>query len=230
MIALRNVAFYLAFYAGSVVMVLASMTVRALAPRKLPAMARTWSKMHHWCVRHLLGITIVEVGERPDTIALYALKHEAFFEAIALPAIFQDPVVIAKQELFDIPGWGGIAKAYGAIPVARGEGAKALRSMLRAVKPLADGSRPIAIFPEGTRVPHGERPKLQAGFAAIYKVLGLPVVPVAVNSGPLYQRRWKRSGRLEIRFGEAIQPGLPRDEIEARVRDAINALNPPLGD
>ncbi len=222
---LRNLAFYLAFYGGSVVMVLAAMTMIALAPPQVAVIARLWSQWHHWCVRNLLGIHILETGNRPAGLALYAIKHEAFFEAIAVPAIFADPVVIAKQELFDIPGWGRVARAYGAIPVARGEGAKALRSMIREIKPLAEGGRPVVIFPEGTRIPHGEKPVLQAGFAAIYKVLGLPVVPVAVNSGPLYQRLWKRSGTLEIRFGKIIPPGLSRDDIEARVHEAINALN-----
>ena len=83
----------------------------------------------------------------------------------------------------------------------------------------------MAIFPEGTRIRHGERAPLQAGFAGIYKVLGLPVVPVAVNSGPLYQGRWKRPGTITVRFGEAIPAGLPRPEIEPRVLAGINALN-----
>ena len=81
------------------------------------------------------------------------------------------------------------------------------------------------IFPEGTRVPHGSKAKLQAGFAGLYKLIGLPVVPVAVNSGPLYHRFWKRSGTITYRIGEKIPPGLPRAEIEARVAAAINALN-----
>jgi 1-acyl-sn-glycerol-3-phosphate acyltransferase len=52
------------------------------------------------------------------------------------------------------------------------------------------------------------------------------VVPVAVNSGPLYQRRWKRAGVITVRYGELVPPGLPRAEAEARVHAAINALNP----
>ncbi len=32
--------------------------------------------------------------------------------------------------------------------------------------------------------------------------------------------------RRELRFGEAIEPGLPREEVEERVLHAINALNP----
>ena len=74
-------------------------------------------------------------------------------------------------------------------------------------------------------MPHGERRRLQAGFAGLYKALGLTVIPVAVDSGPLYHRGLKLPGRITYRFGEAIPPGLDRAEVEARVLDAINALN-----
>jgi len=109
--------------------------------------------------------------------------------------------------------------------VYRDQGAKALRRMLADARRFIGTGRPLAIFPEGTRVPHGTRPPLQAGFAGLYKLLGLPVVPVAVNSGPLYHRLWKRPGTITLQFGEPIEPGLPREEIEARVHAAINALN-----
>ena len=52
------------------------------------------------------------------------------------------------------------------------------------------------------------------------------MVAVAVNSGPLYHRLWKRPGTITYRFSEVIPSGLPRDEAEARVRAALNALNP----
>ena len=65
-----------------------------------------------------------------------------------------------------------------------------------------------------------------SGFAGLYKLLDLPVVPVAVNSGPLYRSFVKRPGQITYRFGSAIEPGLPREELEARVREAINALQP----
>jgi 1-acyl-sn-glycerol-3-phosphate acyltransferase len=99
--------------------------------------------------------------------------------------------------------------------------------MLTSAKAYSADGRPLVIFPEGTRVPFGERRELQAGFAGLYKMLGLPVVPVATNSGPLYHRRWKLPGTVTFRIGEMIPPGLPREEIEARVQDAINALNGP---
>ena len=225
MLYLRNCAFYIGFYGGSVFLVLAALAMLPVGAGPLRRVCDAWSGWHHWCVRHLLGIAIVESGARAAGPALYAIKHESFFEAIALPHVFDYPALFAKQELFAIPGWGAVARAYGVIPVARDKGAKALRAMLREVQPHLDARRPIIIFPEGTRVPHGTRPPLQAGFAALYKLLGLPVVPVAVDSGPPYHRPWKPRGTIRMHFGEPIPPGLPRAEIEARVHAGINALN-----
>ena len=173
----------------------------------------------------MLGIRIVTQGAPPREGALVAIKHESFFEAIDLPHFLERPVVIAKAELLRIPLWGQAGAAYGLIAVERDQGAKALRTMMVAARKLVAEGRVLAIFPEGRRVPHGARPPLQAGFAGLYKLLGLPVVPVAVDSGPLYHRRWKRRGTITIRVGEPIPAGLPREEIEARVVTAINVLN-----
>lgn len=225
MILLRNIAFYLVFLLGSIFCVSGAVLTAYLVPSKVRFFPDMWSHLHAWACRHLLGIRIVETGQRPAGRAFYAIKHESMFEAINLPAMLDFPALFAKQELFDIPGWGTAAREYGVVPVARQEGAKALRNMIRALKPMQASQRPIAIFPEGTRVPHGQQPQLQAGFAALYKLLDLPVVPVAVDSGPLYQHGLKRPGTLTIHFGEVIEPGLPREEIEARVHEAINALN-----
>lgn len=224
--ALRSGAFYAAFYGGSVGYVLAALVVVALAPRHLPAIVAGWSRWHRTCARYLAGIVVQETGRRADGPALYAIRHESFFEAIDLPALLDHPVVFAKQELFRIPGWGRAASAYGVVPVAREAGAAALRAMFGQARAFSRSGRPLVIFPEGTRVPHGRRAPLQAGFAGLYKVLHLPVVPVAVDSGPLYQRAIKRPGIVHVHFGEAIPPGLPREEVEARVLAGINALNP----
>lgn len=223
----RSLLFYLVFYAGSVVYVSAAAAVALVAPDRVRPIPDAWSSFHRACMRVLLGITVRETGVKPPGPALYAIKHESFFEAIDLPNTLDHPVPFGKEELFRIPGWGRAAKAYGAVVVHRDEGAKGLRAMLTQARKYIGSGRPLAIFPEGTRVPHGTRPPLQAGFAGIYKLLGLQVVPVAVDSGPLYHRWWKRPGVITMHFGEPIEPGLPREEIEARVHAAINVLNAP---
>lgn len=223
---LRNLLFYPVFYLGSFVVTFGAFATSRLDVRLFRAFVHAWSALQRWCVEHILGARVVIEGEPLAEPALYAVKHESFFEAIDAPTLFRLPGVFTKAELFRIPGWGPAARAYGLVEVDREAGAKALMAMMRQARALAAEGRPLVIFPEGTRVPHGERRPLQAGFAGLYKVLALPVVPVAVDSGPTYHRWLKRKRPITYRFGAPIPPGLPREEVEARVLDAINALNP----
>ncbi|MEO1969351.1 MAG: lysophospholipid acyltransferase family protein [Sphingomonadaceae bacterium] len=225
MIWLRNLAFYVAFYLGSVFFTLTAFTARPFSQRLFKWAVHSWSRFHRVCVVNLLGCEIVIEGVMPDEPVFYAIKHESFFEAIDAPTLLRWPSIFAKQELFSIPAWGAAARSYGLIEVRRSAGAAALRTMLRAAKAVTAQGRPLVIFPEGTRVPHGEIRQLQSGFAGLYKMLGLPVLPIAVDSGPVYHRRLKRKGTITYRIGEVIEAGLPRPEIEERVLAAINALN-----
>jgi 1-acyl-sn-glycerol-3-phosphate acyltransferase len=223
--ALRSFVFYVLFYGGSALLVLASVLAIIAQRRWLRPVVARWGHWHLWCTRNLLGIEVVLDGELPQGPVLIAVKHEAYFEAIDTPRLFTFPAVFAKQELFRIPGWGYSALVYGLIPVSREEGAKTLRAMLALAKQRVEEGRPLVIFPEGTRVPHGQRPPMQAGFAGLYKLLRLPVVPIAVDSGRLYHHVIKRPGRITYKVGETVPAGLPRDEVEARVHAAINILN-----
>lgn len=228
MIVLRNLLFYLAFYLGSPGYVLLAAAQYALGMNQAFRLTvERWSRFHAAIARNLLGIKLVVEGEIPQGPILIAMKHQSFYEAIYVPGFFDRPVVFAKAELMRIPVWGKVGQRYGLIAVQRDQGASALRKMLAAAKAYSAEGRPLVIFPEGTRVPFGQRGELQAGFAGLYKLLGLPVVPIAANSGPLYHRWLKRAGTVTYRIGETIPPGLPREEIEARVQDAINALNGP---
>ena len=222
---LRSLLFYPLFYSVSAVMTVVSVLAIPFGRDTLRKVVAAWGDWHFWCVRHVLGIEVVQYGAIPDEPVLIAVKHESFFEAIDMPRLFSFPTVFAKRELFLIPGWGTSARVYGLVPVARDKGARALREMISYAKARVAEGRPLVIFPEGTRVPHGKEPPLQSGFAGIYKLLGLPVVPVAVNSGPLYHRVVKQSGTITYRVGETIPAGLSRAEMEARVHRAINALN-----
>jgi 1-acyl-sn-glycerol-3-phosphate acyltransferase len=221
----RSLAFYVAFYGGSVVFVTGSVLFMSISKPLFRMFVRGWAWWHRLCCRWLLGIRVELENPVFKPGVLYAIRHEAFFEAIDLPWLFRLPVVFAKAELLAIPGWGLAGRNFGLIGVEREAGAKALRTMLNEAKRLMAEDRPLIIFPEGTRTPHGTPGKLQSGFAGIYKLLRLPVIPVAVDSGPLYHRTWKQSGTIRYRFAEEIPAGLPRDEIEARVEAAINALN-----
>lgn len=222
---LRSLVFYPLFYGFSAVLVVASVLAIPFGRDRLKKVVALWGDWHRWCVETILDIRIVQEGAIPDEPVLIAVKHESYFEAIDMPRLFRFPTVFAKRELFLIPGWGMSARVYGLIPVARDKGARALRDMIATAKLRVGEGRPLVIFPEGTRVEHGHEPPLQSGFAGIYKLLGLPVVPIAVNSGPVYHRLIKHPGTITYRVGKTIPAGLPREEMERRVHRAINVLN-----
>ena len=224
---IRSLVFLLLFYSVTVVMILAGVPIGLIGGRRgVRAVARAWATYHRWCARLVLGIRTRIEGEVPIGPALIASKHESVYETMELVVILRDPGIVMKRELAEIPVWGRLARYYGLIPVERGGGGGALRRMLRAAGDTIAEGRPIVIFPEGTRVPSGEAPPLQPGFAGLYRALDLPVVPVALDSGRLWPRRGliRRPGVVTMRFGAPIPAGLPRKEAEAAVHAAINAL------
>jgi len=222
----RTLAFMALFYGGSFLLLLFG-TLALLAPRPFMfGVARAWSWYHRQCCRFLLGLKIRIEGEVPAGQVLFAVKHESFFEAIDAPTFSAGPIIpFAKIELMRLPLWGVAARKYGVVGVERDAGAKAVRHITRAAREAKAEGRSFVIFPEGTRVAHDSAGKLQSGLYAIYKILAIPLVPVGVDSGPLYNAMPMRSGTLTYRVGEPLPPGLSREEMEARVMAAINALN-----
>jgi 1-acyl-sn-glycerol-3-phosphate acyltransferase len=225
--AIRTVLFTVVFFGGSIFHAVTAFVGSLTSPALMHWAVGGWARYQHFCAKTILGITVRIDGEMTDRPVLYAIKHESMYETIDMPRVFHRPSVIAKRQLFNIPFWGKAALAYGMIPVDRDGGATALRDMLARSRALLADGRPIIIFPEGTRVLHGDDPPLQSGFAGLYKMLNVPVVPVAVNSGKLMPRdHWlRRSGMITYKVGEEIPAGLPRAEVEARVHAAMNALN-----
>ena len=228
---LRNLLFKLIFYGGSVPIVLTTPISALLGWRVLVAHTHFWTRFHGWATRAILGIDQRIEGGRFGDMAfggapvLYAAKHQAMYETLELGRMLRNPAIVMKQELTDIPVWGWAARRYGVIVVDRERSAGALRRMLREAKAALAARRSILIFPEGTRVAPGEHPALRAGFAGLYQMLKIPVVPIAIDSGKVWPKHGpKLPGTVTFRFGDPIPPGLPRDEAEARVHAAINAL------
>ena len=222
---IRSLLFAAIFYPATVLWVLAGMVATLFGPRPTLAVVLSWVDVHHWLIGHVLGIRIHVAGAIPPGQFLFAVKHQAMLETLEMVRLVQLPVIVMKRELAAIPLFGALTRRYGVIAVEREAGAKALRDMLSEAKAAVRSGRPVMIFPEGTRVPVGQTPRLRPGFAGLYRALELPVVPVAVDSGRLWGRGFfHRSGTVTFQVGEIIPPGLERDEVEARVHRAINAL------
>lgn len=222
---IRSLLYAGIFYPGTVLWVLAGIGSLLFGRRATLAVVVGWVDFHHWLAKHILGIRTRVEGEIPPGPHLIAVKHQAMYETLEMVRIAHLPAIVMKRELADIPLFGTLTRRYGVIPVERSAGSKALRQMVAAGKGAVESGRPVIIFPEGTRVRVGKAPPLQPGFAGLYRALGLPVVPIALDSGVVWGRGFvHRSGIITMRVGKIIPAGLNRDEIEARVHRAINAL------
>lgn len=223
---LRSLLYAAIFYPATALLVLAGVVAAPFGRRPTLAVVLSWVEVHHWLARHVLGIRMQVEGQIPSGPHLIAVKHEAMFETVEMVRLSKLPIIVEKKELADIPLFGWMTRRYGVIAVERSAGAKALRNLVEEGKQALATGRPVIIYPEGTRVRVGDSPPLKSGFTALYRALGLPVVPVAVDSGRLWGRGLiHQPGTVTFRIGETIPPGLKRDEIEARVHAAINALN-----
>ena len=225
MAALRSLLYAAIFYPATALWVLAGVPLSFLGRKPTMAVVLSWLTLHHWLTRHVLGIHVRFEGDIPAGPLLIAVKHQSMLETLEIVRVGHLPIIVMKKELADIPVFGSMTRRYGVIPVERSAGAKALRALVEEGRNAVASGRPVVIYPEGTRVPAGEAPPLKSGFAALYRALGLPVVPVAVDTGRLWGRGFvHRSGTVTLKIGETIPPGLPRTEVEGRVHAAINAL------
>jgi 1-acyl-sn-glycerol-3-phosphate acyltransferase len=225
MVIARSLLYGAIFYSVTLLWVLGGLVASLFGRRPTLAVVLSWAKIHHWLARHILGIHVRVEGRIPPGPHLIAVKHESMFETLEMMLITNAPVIVIKRELADFPLFGLMTRRYGIIAVERSAGAKALRALVTQGKEAISQGRAVLIYPEGTRVRVDEKPQLKSGFAGLYKVLGLPVVPVAVDSGRLWGRGLvHRPGTVTFKIGGTIPPGLGRDEIEREVHAAINAL------
>jgi 1-acyl-sn-glycerol-3-phosphate acyltransferase len=212
-------------YLRSLLFVLAGLAASVVGTKPMRSVVHGWADFHHWLCLHVLGIRAKTFGIMPREQCIIAVKHQSMYETIEILRLANTPVVVMKRELADMPLFGWITRCYGVIAVDRAAGPKALRAMLAEARKAAESGRPIAIFPEGTRVLPGETPPLRPGFSGLYRALGLPVVPIAMDSGRLWGRGvLKKPGTVHFQIAEIIPTGLGREDVEARVHAGINLL------
>jgi 1-acyl-sn-glycerol-3-phosphate acyltransferase len=185
----------------------------ALATFPLPRLTRYriisgWSRLMVWLARAILGIRWrVEGCEHlPARPAVILAKHQSAWETMAFQLIFPPQVHVLKRELLWIPFFGWGLALMSPIAIDRSRGVAAMREIARRGRErLAQGFW-VVVFPEGTRVPPGERRPYQLGGAWLAAAAGAPVVPVAHNAGLYWPRNAfiKRPGTVTVRIGPAI--------------------------
>jgi 1-acyl-sn-glycerol-3-phosphate acyltransferase len=229
---LRSLAFNAVFYALLVGYMIAALPV-FLLPRRLGfGVIRAWARSSLWACRAIAGMHAEFRGldRIPPGGLLVAAKHQSLWETFALLTVLDDPAYVLKRELLWIPVFGWYARKFRMIPVERGGGAPALRKLLAHAQAEIAKGRQIIIFPEGTRRPPGAPPAYRQGITRLYAQLGVPCLPVALNSGVYWPRRrfLRRPGTIVVEFLEPIPPGLDGAEfvkiLQARIEGASRAL------
>lgn len=232
--AVRSTLFGAAFYALTAIVGVCMLPLLA-APRRWsrPPLA-FWANGTLWLLRRLCRIDVRVIGTEHlprEGPALVAAKHQSAFDTLIWLALLPDAVYVVKRELFAIPIYGWHARKYGMIAVDRAAGASALRHLVRAsIAALAEG-RQVVIFPEGTRVAPGGTARYQPGFAAMAARTGMPVLPVATDSGSFWGRGLfgKSPGTITVSVLPALPAGLLPRELVARLQAVIEAEQVRLG-
>lgn len=167
-----------------------------------------WGRFVIWLARLLLGIRYrVEGLEHLPTVPSVVLsKHQSAWETIAFQQIFPPLSFVLKRELLHIPFFGWGLALFSPIAIDRAAGREALKQIEERGKQRLDQGFWVLIFPEGTRMPVGERGKYQIGGAWLAAKAGAPVVPVAHNAGELWPKNAfiKRPGTITVRIGPPI--------------------------
>jgi 1-acyl-sn-glycerol-3-phosphate acyltransferase len=227
MILIRSLAFQLCLYLFTAIAAILGVPLLLLPWRGTMIYGATWAamvlKLLGWCVglRH-------EVRGRehlPAGPAIIAMKHQSAWDTFAVPVVFGDAAIVFKKELMLVPFYGWYVWKAGMIAIDRKAGAGALRRLVAGARRAVAHGRSIVIFPEGTRTAPGTHRPYQPGVAALYRQLGLPVVPVALNSGLFWGRRHflKRPGRIVLEILPPIPPGRDRRALIAELEERIEA-------
>ena len=232
MAALRSAVFNLLFFVWTAVFQFLCLPL-LLAPRRLTFLfGRFWVRVSLALLAAICGLRYRVAGRAnlPDGPCIVAAKHQSAWDTLIFSQLLDDPSYVIKRELLFLPLFGWFLAKLGVVGVDRSAGAKALRRMMRDARRMAAAGRKLVIFPEGTRTAPGQSRPYHPGVAALYQQLGLPVVPVALNSGLFWSRRSfkKHAGEIVLEFLPPIAPGLPRkaflETLQGRIEEASTRL------
>ena len=181
---------------------------------------------------HILSPVEIEGAENIPYGQPYivAMNHISLFDPPFIAAFWPEMLeIIGAATVFEKPGQKQLLKAYGVIPVHRGEYDRQLiERMLGALK----AGRPLLIAPEGGRSHEIAMRKAMPGVAYIFEKAQVPIVPAAsIGTTSDYWQRAKHGERpsLKIRIGRPINlpplvsKGAQRRESRQRNADLVMA-------
>ncbi len=234
MILLRSALFNVWFFGVTTVLGTVGLPVRWFARHRALALAQLWARSVLAGASAICGIRTVVLGREnlAPGAALIASQHQSAYDTLVWLTLVPSVSYVFKAELGQIPLFGPLLVPAGQIALDRGGSFAAVRSLLRGADRAVAARRQIVIFPEGTRVSPGAETELRPGFTAIAARTGLPIIPVATDSGRLWGRRafLKRPGDVHIVIGRPIPGDLKSaallEILTQRWREAHAGLQP----
>ena len=200
MIFLRSLLFNVCFAAWAMISSFLFAPLFLISTRAALMAGRPWAKGALWLARIICGLTHEIRGREHLQAApvIYASKHQSAWDTLIFLVLLDHPAYVLKRELLKIPLWGWYLWRMKMIAIDRASGASSIKKMLREAKHALESGRSIVIYPEGTRTAPGDAPRYHPGIVALYSQLGVPVVPVALNSGFFWGKNAfrKRPGKI----------------------------------
>jgi len=233
-IVLRSLLFLAIQIVFTAAFAIAALPAMLLAPIPRYRFIGIWARVVMFLARYLLGIRYRVVGLEhlpADGPAIVMSKHQSAWETIAYQLIFPPLSFVLKKELLKLPFFGWGLAMISPIAIDRDAGREALRDIeQQGAERMAKGFW-VLIFPEGTRVKHGDKGKYNIGGAWLAVKTGTPVIPVAHNAGRLWPKNafLKRPGEITVVIGPAIasagkKPGALNSEVEAWIEAEMQKL------
>lgn len=181
-----------------------------------------WARLAVWGARMICGVRWQMKGAEnlPDGPAVILSKHQSAWETLFFPTHLPRQVCfVYKKELHMVPFFGWGLALLRMIPIDRSRGRDAFDQVLQQSRlRLAEGRWPL-LFPEGTRVPPGQRRRFKQGGAKLAIEAGVPVIPIAHNAGECWPRNsfLKHPGLITVSIGPTISSeGLDSQTLNAR--------------
>ncbi|MBI3678197.1 MAG: 1-acyl-sn-glycerol-3-phosphate acyltransferase [Proteobacteria bacterium] len=228
---LRSLVFFLWFVGISVVLMVGLLPLLFFSRLVVIWAPKTWCRWNLWGLKVITGLGYEVRGTIPNDAVLVASKHMSMWETLALYHLLEDPIVVLKDTLLNVPLYGWYARRSKMIFVNRDGHASALRKMAADARAALAGRHPILIFPEGTRKKPEAPTDYRPGVAALYSQIDVPCVPVALNSGLFWTGPMgflKKRGTIVIEFLKPIPPGLRSRDFMSTLKDVIETATAKL--
>lgn len=207
MLLIKNLIYWL-ILCTSLITMFPFILLGALFPGGAHRVARAWVRMMMWSLANIVGLKYRVIGAEniPQQPAVICAKHQSGWETLALQNIFPPQVYVAKKELFNIPFFGWGLRLVKTIGIDRNNRREANDQLMKQGLARKNEGYWITIFPEGTRIPPGERGKYKLGGARMAKMFEMDIVPVALNSGEFWPKNsfLKYPGEITVVIGQAI--------------------------